>query len=687
MHKRLEVAMNAVDFEIDYLTETARLIAFATRDNHNLIEAIEEMDRDRIGEISNALKDTAQLDFCTVVDSEGIVIKRVHEPDRYGDSLASLKHIEQAIEGNIESYIVPGVTIELGIMAGSPIVDNSGDIIGAISLGYMMDIQSFTYNLKNHTGCDVTIFRDDVVISSTILDETGHTDLGGKAREDISRIVLAGGTYTGTINLFGNEILGLYHPLYGADNDIVGMTFVGFETAEDMNKIRMFIIIGAIITLIVLGFSLIIARALSGVIERRLESMVEDVHQAREDLLVARDAAESASEAKSIFLANMSHEIRTPMNSIIGFAELAGDGDISEETRGYLGNIRTSSDVLLNIINDILDISKIESGKIELEQIPFSLFDIFEHCQNSIMPIITEKSLTLYCYTEPLPGKRLIGDPFRLRQIIMNLLTNAVKFTNVGMIKALSSIISKSKGKAAIRFEVKDSGIGISPENINDIFKPFAQADDSVTRRFGGTGLGLTITRNIVDLMGGVLEVKSDYGIGSTFTFELEFELVDETDDSEYDVVTGQDLKKPIFNGEALICDDNALNLQVICEHLSRVGVKTFVACNGKEGVDIVKKRKQNDEKPFDIIFMDIHMPVMDGIEAATLIKDMGIESPIVALTANVMSQDIILYKEKGMPDTLGKPFTSQELWNCLLKYLPVIDSVSASNENLDEDD
>ena len=671
--------MDAVEFEIDYLTDTARLLAYAIKDNHNLIEAIEDNDRDRISEIAGDLRETAQLDFCTVVDSEGIVLKRVHAPERYGDSLTGLSHIQYALEGRVESLIVPGVTIGLGIMAGSPIINENGVIVGAISLGYMMDIQDFTFNLKNHTGCEVTIFLGDKVISSTILDKTGHTDLGGSAAEHISKIVLEGGTYLGTINLFGDNILGLYHPLFGVDNKIVGMAFVGFYTAEDTVKILTFIIIGTLVTLVVLCICLLIARKVSAVIEKRLDSMMKSINDTQEDLRIARDAAETESEAKSVFLANMSHEIRTPMNSIIGFAELAEDCKISEDARGYISNIRTSSDVLLNIINDILDISKIESRKIKLENIPFSLFDVFEHCQNTVKPIIAEKNLTLYCYSEPLTGKRLLGDPFRLRQIIMNLLSNAAKFTNVGMIKALASIQNIDTNKATIRFEIKDSGIGISPEHLKSIFKPFAQADDTVTRRFGGTGLGLTITKNIVELMGGKLNVQSDIGVGSTFSFDLTFELTDETADTEYEVVKSQELTRPVFKGEVLICEDNALNQQVICEHLLRVGVKTVIANNGKEGIDIISKRMDN---PFDIIFMDIHMPVMDGLEAASKIVEMGITTPLVALTANIMAHEIVLYREAGMRDTLGKPFTSLELWDCLLRYLPVTDGDAISTES-----
>jgi CheY-like chemotaxis protein len=287
------------------------------------------------------------------------------------------------------------------------------------------------------------------------------------------------------------------------------------------------------------------------------------------------------------------------------------------------------------------------------------------------MPKITEKGIMLYCYAEPSIGNKLLGDPVRLRQIIMNLLSNAVKFTNSGTVKFLASISGSDEDSVTIHFEIKDSGIGMTPEQIAKIFNPFTQAENSTTRRFGGTGLGLTITKNIVELMGGKLSVESTLGVGSKFSFELKFGLIDEAEISRENIVLNV-FEKPNFSGNVLICEDNSLNQQVICDHLARVGLKTVVAHDGKEGVDIVAKRVKNGEKPFDLILMDIHMPVMDGLDAAAKIIGMGVKTPIVALTANIMSNDIELYKTSGMYDTIGKPYTTQELWRCLAKYLPV---------------
>ena len=326
----------------------------------------------------------------------------------------------------------------------------------------------------------------------------------------------------------------------------------------------------------------------------------------------------------------------------------------------------------------ILDISKIESGKIVLEQIPFCLHDVLSHCQSIIMPKIEEKGITLYCYAEPSIEGKLIGDPVRLRQAIVNLLSNGIKFTNSGTVKLLVSIIDCDKTSITTHFEIKDSGIGMCEDQIARIFAPFTQGDGSITRKFGGTGLGLTITKNIIDLMGGKLEVESTLGVGSRFSFDLKFDFADDThDESSFDEVMFTNIEKPIFEGEVLVCEDNNLNQQVICDHLSRVGIRTVLAQNGKEGVNIILERIAKDIKPFDLILMDIHMPVMDGLEAAAKITALYPnmkykKTPIVAITANIMSNDLELYKTSGMSDCIGKPFTAIELWKCLSKFLPV---------------
>jgi signal transduction histidine kinase/DNA-binding response OmpR family regulator/HAMP domain-containing protein len=406
------------------------------------------------------------------------------------------------------------------------------------------------------------------------------------------------------------------------------------------------------------------------------------------DLQKAVQNAEAASISKTTFLANMSHEIRTPMNSIIGFSELALDGNIPEKTRDYLRKIMLNSEWMLQIINDILDISKIEAGKMEIEKIPFDLHELFVACRTIITPKADEKGVDLYFYAEPSIGKKLIGDPVRLRQVLLNILSNAVKFTNTGgMIKILAIAKGASNGAPnsksnnaanstiTIDFEIKDSGIGMSPDQMDRIYEPFMQAEAGTTRKYGGSGLGLPISKNIIEMMGGKLSIESALGVGSKFSFELTFDTIDAPESDFYDDrMIGNKIEKPYFNGTVLVCEDNLMNQQMLCDHLERVGLQIEVAEDGLIGVEKVHKRVDKGEKPYDLIFMDIHMPVMDGIEAASKIAKLGTGTPIVALTANIMANDRELYLKNGMKDCVGKPFVSQELWRCLLKYLKPVE-------------
>ncbi|MCL2182833.1 MAG: ATP-binding protein [Chitinispirillia bacterium] len=406
--------------------------------------------------------------------------------------------------------------------------------------------------------------------------------------------------------------------------------------------------------------------------------------QHADELSDAARIAREASQIKSSFLANMSHEIRTPMNGIIGFSELALDvGDVPLKVRDYLDKIKASSEGLLGIINNILDISKIEAGKIVLEAIPFDLHDVFRICQNMVMPRAAAKGISLFSYSEPSLDRKLVGDPVRLRQVLLNLLTNAIKFTNNGMVKVLANIVNRqdNNDSVTVHFEVKDNGIGMSEEQLARVFDPFTQADNSTTRKYGGTGLGLTITKNFVEMMGGELKVESTVGLGSKFSFDIAFPTCEDGVDTEL-LDEANTAEKPMFNGEILVCEDNEMNQIVITDHLARVGIRTVIAENGKAGVDLVSSRMERGEKMFDIIFMDIHMPVMDGIEAVQKLAEIGCSIPVIALTANIMTTDRETYSLHGMKEYLPKPFTAHELWSCLLKYMKPAGREAASSSS-----
>jgi len=238
--------------------------------------------------------------------------------------------------------------------------------------------------------------------------------------------------------------------------------------------------------------------------------------------------------------------------------------------------------------------------------------------------------------------------------------------------------LQSDESTVTMSFEVKDSGIGIAPNQLESIFEPFTQADADVTRRFGGSGLGLTITKNLVELMGGQLRIDSTVGVGSKFSFDLTFDTVnDGTESTLSEKIVFDELEKPEFKGEVLLCEDNVMNQQVISEHLARVGLKTVIAQNGKIGVDLITNRINEGRKLFDIVFMDMHMPVMDGLEATAIISKLNTGMPIVAMTANIMTNDRDIYEKSGLCGFVGKPFTSQELWRCLMTYLEPVNWIT----------
>ena len=410
--------------------------------------------------------------------------------------------------------------------------------------------------------------------------------------------------------------------------------------------------------------------------------------------LQKRFEAETANKAKSDFLAKMSHEIRTPMNSVIGFTELALEESIPQKKQDYLNKIKINTAWLLQILNDILDLSKIEAGKMELENIPFCMSELLDSCRTLMKPKAMKKGIEMQYYVELTSNILTIGDPSRLRQVIINLLANAVKFTSSGSVKFNAFVKDSGQNKVTINFEIRDTGIGMTPEQIDRVLNPYEQSESGTSRKYGGTGLGLVIVSHLLELMGGELTIISEPDVGSTFGFEITFDTVDAVEYGNENKPALDEVERPVFNGDVLICEDNEMNQQVICEQLARVGISTTVAENGKIGIEILQDRIESIanstisgeyKKPFDLIFMDIHMPVMDGFEATEKINEMDTGIPIVAMTANIMSDDIEKYKSYNMKDYIGKPFTSQELWRCLMKFMEYTIVVS-EEEDTEED-
>lgn len=401
----------------------------------------------------------------------------------------------------------------------------------------------------------------------------------------------------------------------------------------------------------------------------RLKRMKQSLEKQESASRLAAQSAQEASRMKSTFLATVSHEIRTPMNGIIGYSGLAmEDAALAPATREYLLNIERSAKGLMQIINDLLDISKIEAGKVELECIPFSLQKVFEECFSINSPKAMEKGIELRILAGEAAGAWLLGDPTRLRQILLNLLSNAIKFTGVGLVEMRCQLLQESREECQLLFSVKDTGIGLSHEQIARIGESFTQADSSTTRKYGGTGLGLSISQNLIRLMGGQLAIDSAPNVGSRFSFSLNFPKCPAPAEEPEEAPA---LRRPVFQGEALVCEDNPVNQALAEEHLRRAGLAVSLAENGREGVALVRRRMA-EGRPFDIIFMDVQMPVMDGLTAAQELAGLGCTTPVVAMTANVMESDREAYRQAGMGACLAKPFTAEELRACLLAHLPL---------------
>ncbi len=381
------------------------------------------------------------------------------------------------------------------------------------------------------------------------------------------------------------------------------------------------------------------------------------------ELAALAQSLQGENEAKSRFLANMSHEIRTPITSIIGYAEAIEEGDVDASS---IETIIRNGKHLLSVISDILDLSKIEAQKLDIEIVNIDFFRLLKDVESVVSKIASDKGLEFFFeYQIPLPN-RILCDPTRVRQILINLCNNAIKFTDKGYIQIW---VSNDNERKRLYFSVVDTGIGMSKSQQQDLFEPFSQADTSTSRIYGGTGLGLNISRSLAHMMGGDISFTSEKDLGSCFTLEIEMSLPEDCK-FVYDIPPesrtpdSKVVDTPALNGNVLLAEDHDDNRKLIVMMLTKMGLDVVEACNGKEAVE---HAMVND---FDLILLDIQMPVMDGLQAQAMMSQVGVDAPVIALTANAMKHEVENYLVVGFDDYLAKPIKRSHFITTIAAYL-----------------
>lgn len=694
-YSRISIAARGAEHELDSYKASSLMAAVIVAENEEIVKAVKQENHESVLHAATNLVTTAQVDFCTVLNRRGEVLARTHEPESFGDSLLYQSNISHALEGEVTTVIERGTAVALSVRTGAPIKDENGNIIGVVSLGYRLDTPEFVDTLKAITGCEMTLFLGDVIIATTITEAEGRPAVGYSAVGDTADViaqVLGGEPFLGKMkNYYGDELIVSYTPIFDVTGEILGVLGVGSHTDDNMGRLRTFTINGLIIFFFVIAAAVASALIISHSIDKRINSMMERIRES-EKLEIELENAENASRAKSAFMANMSHEIRTPLNVILGITEMRlRDDSVTGETRDGLEQIFDSGKLLLNIVSDILDHSRIEAGKLKIKPRPYNVPGLISDAAQINRLRYDNKPIEFQLEVAPGTPVTLRGDELRIRQILNNLLSNAYKYTDDGEIKMTVRVEamptngvqrgSETQAGDDVMFivSVSDTGQGMTAEQLDMLFNEYTRFNIDHNRTVDGIGLGLNITKHLAELMGGSIDVSSEAGKGSVFTVSLPQKRVGEHvcgDEMVEDLRTGRFHDKSTARvnstrceqmpyARVLVVDDVISNLYVTSSMLRPYGLTIETV---KSGFEAIEKIQAGSE--YDIIFMDHMMPKMDGIETVKKLRDMGYTRCILALTANAIVGQSTMFKQNGFDGYISKPIDSRELDRMLKKHI-----------------